>query len=526
GLPTNFVEGAAGVTGTNVRLRISAAMTNSQVATVFQTALATTFAGGNLMSIKRDDDLVRMIRHSLTAQSAGPNNGPRWGFENSLPGDVFGENDEAIPSVSANLFAAAGPSRRGVSNAFEGVYLDDIIIGFAERGEMVTNATNDMTFRDNTELLNANLPAAHTEILTGPYQIEMRRSAEFWADNDNLLPARLVTDGIDTNGRVAQQITLVAPAGAAIADGDQFVISDGVNTLTFEYEDLNLATGSPLKGVTAGNVQVGFRATFKDYEVAARMRDAINSSAVQGVLAIKATLADGTVSGTTSTDNRVNLIGNAQSDVNGGTNFGLPSDFVLYLNRTTGTTSQLLAIDPFTASVANTIGTYDDVVGDLAARPDGSLFTFTTGTTDATAGNFLRLNAINGDSTNLGDDTIQTFEEAACDGTLAEAPQDVGVNFNAMMFTGATGNSLYAIGSRPAFDAADCGPLTTNRNVLYVFNAANGTAQNSGGVPTRTGTNRLNGAGTDIVEVAILALPPGGTSTETITGMTRLGTVD
>lgn len=526
GLPTNFVEGAAGVAPANVRLRISAAMTNTQVATVFQTAMANTFAAGNLLSIKRDDDLVRMIRHSVTAQSAGPNNGPRWGFEDSLPGDVFGENDEAIPSVSANLFLGAGPSRRGVSNAFEGVYLDDIIIGFAERGEMVTNATNDMTFRDNTELLNSDLPDQSPEILTGPYQIEMRRSAEFWEDNQFTPPARLVTDGIDTNGRVAQQITLVAPMGAAIADGDQFVISDGVNTLTFEYEDLNLAAGSPLKGVTAGNVLVGFRPTFKDHEVAARMRDAINSSAVQGVLDIKATLSDGTVSGTLSTDNRVNLIGNAQSNVNGATDFGLPSDFVLYLNRTSGGGSQVLAIDPFTASVANAIGTYDDVAGDLAARPDGSLFTFTNGTTDATAGNFLRISPINGDSTNLGDDNIQTFEEATCDGNLAEGPQDVGINFNAMMFTGSTGNSLYAIGDRPAFDATDCGPLTRYRNVLYVFNAANGSAQNSGGVPSRTGTNRLSGAGTDIVEVARLTLPPGGTSSETITGMTRLGTVD
>ncbi len=58
----------------------------------------------------------------------------------------------------------------GMANGGEGVYIDDLIIGFAERGEMVTGAPADvLNFRDN--------PNAGNDVTQGPYQLEVRRSS-------------------------------------------------------------------------------------------------------------------------------------------------------------------------------------------------------------------------------------------------------------------------------------------------------------------------------------------------------------
>ncbi|HND54851.1 MAG TPA: hypothetical protein PLV92_20705, partial [Pirellulaceae bacterium] len=166
GMPANFVDGAAGITAGNVALRIRADMTAAQVAAILRTAMANTFAGGNLNSIKSHQDLVYMIRHSVTGQNT-PAGATAFGLEVSLPGDSFGEGDETASSLTKMGTPSGSVSRRGVSNANEGAYIDDLIIGFAERGEMVTGAqtgaAGGMNFRDNLELSNANLPSKHTE---------------------------------------------------------------------------------------------------------------------------------------------------------------------------------------------------------------------------------------------------------------------------------------------------------------------------------------------------------------------------
>ena len=59
-----------------------------------------------------------------------------------------------------------------------------------------------------------------------------------------------------------------------------------------------------------------------DYVIAARIRDAINSPSVQGLLDLQAGLSDGTNQGTASRSNLVNLFGNAV--VTGG-----PAGFVI-----------------------------------------------------------------------------------------------------------------------------------------------------------------------------------------------------
>jgi hypothetical protein len=69
-----------------------------------------------------------------------------------------------------------------MDNAYEGLYLDDFIIGFAERGEMVVGATANANFTANAELFNNQLPVGlvpHNEIHVGPYQLEIRQGETY-----------------------------------------------------------------------------------------------------------------------------------------------------------------------------------------------------------------------------------------------------------------------------------------------------------------------------------------------------------
>ena len=106
----------------------------------------------------------------------------------TLPGEEFG-------AFSAELGDNVDESaQRGTNNQFEGFYIDDIIVGFAERGELVTNAPLDTTF-DNLYSGFAgsraninNLSPAPTPITTGSYQFEIRRGTEYAAKSDPAKP--------------------------------------------------------------------------------------------------------------------------------------------------------------------------------------------------------------------------------------------------------------------------------------------------------------------------------------------------
>ena len=112
---------------------------------------------------------------------------------------------------------------------------------------------------------------------------------------------------IDTNDRLVQQTTLVALSGDEVIEGQTFTVNDGVNSVTFEYEDPEIGDGVS----QAGRVEIRFK-TFDpsllafrsatDFEIAARIRDAINSNQVQTQIAVRAALSDGTVTGNTSQD--------------------------------------------------------------------------------------------------------------------------------------------------------------------------------------------------------------------------------
>ncbi len=182
---------------------------------------------------------------------------------------------------------------------YDGVYIDDIIVGFAERGEMITFADANPAFAPDPESVGGTL--------IGPYQLEMRTAEQFGtsqrptAENPRSLD---LFRSFDTNDRLIQSMTLVAPPASSIADGDTFTISDGNNSLTFEYTtDMT---------VTSGNVAVSFAVGEASDAIAESIRDAINSSAVQGILNLSAGMSDGTNAGSNQYHGSlVNLYGNA-----------------------------------------------------------------------------------------------------------------------------------------------------------------------------------------------------------------------
>lgn len=244
--------------------------------------------------IKGNNDLVRIIGHYVSTQ--GP-----MRLTTRLQGDEFGG------------YFASQPSLPGVNNAVEGVYVDDIVIGFAERGEMVTGAGLNANFRQNPEVNDPNNPNPYNDILEGPYDLEIRRASDYASSVGN--PQGFV-QAFETNDRLTQQQTLIVADSWDLSDGQTFVLSDGVDSVTFEYDDVNSGDG-----VAQGHQPIPFDPIavqpFGDltgepaWVIAARIRDAVNSPAVQGILDVRASLADGAPDATiASNSRRVNFYGN------------------------------------------------------------------------------------------------------------------------------------------------------------------------------------------------------------------------
>lgn len=168
----------------------------------------------------------------------------------------------------------------GQDNHYEGVYLDDIIIGFAERGEMVTAAPAAVTGYSFTPPPTDN---AHAQPLNGSYQLEVRRGADYGLYFEPQTSAThykvtYVTPR-DTNARDAEGVTLVVKAGSALVNGTTFRISDGLSAETFILVDYQnpVATGTntPILFSTSDSVSV----------IAQRIAWAVNSSAQLDVTA-------------------------------------------------------------------------------------------------------------------------------------------------------------------------------------------------------------------------------------------------
>ena len=126
--------------------------------------------------------------------------------------------------------------------------------------------------------------------LTGPYQLEIRVASG---------------SDLDIRDRLVESTTIVADAGLNITDGQVLVLTDGVQTVEFEFNNIDLENGL----INPAAIEISYVPTTDAQQVAELIRDAINEAENTG-LDITASLDDGTLVGSSvSRTDRVSLFG-------------------------------------------------------------------------------------------------------------------------------------------------------------------------------------------------------------------------
>jgi hypothetical protein len=326
------LQGARGSTGQPIHVTVD--MTAEQVAAALQRSVADYFAGGSTAAYTvRGNvvDLTGLINYSsfapLTGQRVPSTSdfapGPFGGTTNFV-GDAFSAfNTGTNFDGSTNN---ANPGALGAqNNAFEGVYLDDFIIGLAGRGEMVLNSTSTNTafVRDPQDALanpsQANADQGGVEITVGPYQFEIRGGENYGVPQLPGPQTIFLTNAFEFDDLQSPGLAIRFNSAATIVAGDTFTISDGTTLLTFEMDNTN-----DNRTVQPGRIAVPFSTSVLDpitgnrrsesgRVIAARIRDLINSPTIQARLKVSANLLNNDRLGATS-DTLV-LIGQASANV-------------------------------------------------------------------------------------------------------------------------------------------------------------------------------------------------------------------
>lgn len=166
----------------------------------------------DLSNFAGESDIMLRFDYS-TAGTIGTLNG----FESDVRGDT------------TNSFNS---NRRGQNNTGEGFYIDDIIVGFAERGEMVTNAgTLVSSFFDVYGAGNNEPGDAADQILTGSYNLEIRRATEYAVLVSPTDPFIAIATLFDTNDRLVEEDGLLGDdnfhreQGMVLIEGNQILSS-------------------------------------------------------------------------------------------------------------------------------------------------------------------------------------------------------------------------------------------------------------------------------------------------------------
>ncbi len=282
-LPSTVMTGFPGVGAGNVAVPINQSMTELQVRDAIRAQLAATFnatavaATANATALQAwpvHSSSLRIFKYNVTNSSG-------LGLTANRSGDQFG-----VQGSNGNRM-----DERAQNNAFEGVYIDDIIVGFAERGEMVFNSTAAdalPAFVANQDYSGLGSTFGIAQIESGPYQLTVRTAAEYGIQEGTRI---VLGRSFDTNARLAEQVGIrVANTGSGgIPDGTTFTISDGFNQLAFEF-DVTVGAGDIATGVGAGNIRVPITANATPTQIATAIRDAINSSTAQLRLKLTASL--------------------------------------------------------------------------------------------------------------------------------------------------------------------------------------------------------------------------------------------
>jgi hypothetical protein len=197
-----------------------------------------------------------------------------------------GQSDLSIEFVYTTDSTEFGP---------EGLYLDDLVVGFAERGELITNASPGVT----------TVSGANPGLLAGEYQLEVRPSTVYGNSVVNPLIGTdtfVLTESFDTNDRhIEGSASIVAPHADQISDGDSFTLSDGVRSVVFEFD----LVGSP--AATAGSIRIPYQVddpatvdvdeTSTQAQIADAIREAINLPVVRSIIEVSASDSTGSANG-------------------------------------------------------------------------------------------------------------------------------------------------------------------------------------------------------------------------------------
>lgn len=258
-LSGSTVVGSPGASATSIV--VHAGMSDLDVVDAMVPVLANVLnapgQGANTGVIFTHQEIIKIYGNDVS--SPGP-----LGLTNVLPGDQFG----AIHNPAAMNDPAA---LAGQLNAFEGVFVDDIIIGMVERGELTTGTSGDTT-------INVSAPGMFdTHIVSGHYQLEIRRGTEHGMSLEPLPPLTnpsiLLTRSFDTNDRQTEAVTINAPYGFQVGDGMQFTVFDGIRTLHFEYVDLAVRSDT-----FNSNIAIPFQIDDTGEQIASRIEQAINDA--------------------------------------------------------------------------------------------------------------------------------------------------------------------------------------------------------------------------------------------------------
>lgn len=132
----------------------------------------------------------------------------------------------------ANQTGDFNSSQRGQQNDHEGFYIDDVIIGFAERGEMVTG-----TVGPNNAFFDLETPVSETsfpQVLEGAYQLEIRRGTEYAEADGGTEDTATIFRTFDTNDRMIASEGLLGDANLPREQG-VFVIDSNVISNSADY---------------------------------------------------------------------------------------------------------------------------------------------------------------------------------------------------------------------------------------------------------------------------------------------------
>jgi len=194
-------------------------------------------------------------------------------------------------NTAGTMTAAGRPgdrSRDRNGQPFEGAYFDDIVVGFASRGEVVVNAPGRVPVdpEDPESPLGSpgfvptpQLPNRDEQILTGSYQLQIRPGQRYGSADGSGSGMSLFAS-YDVNDRFSESITIFSRPGSQIGDGDRFIIDDGSQALTFEFDNNGIVSGS--------NVPVSFLAGDSANDIAVKIANAINNTVVQRGFKVRA----------------------------------------------------------------------------------------------------------------------------------------------------------------------------------------------------------------------------------------------